>query len=208
MKEKYDDERYWKQINPSNRTDADLKVADINYTIVHTHIKLYNEIRKLNFDTVLEVGCGIGKNLRNLWIIFPDKKFYGCDINPLVLQKSTHYNVDSSIVFFDSTSKKISMDDNTIDLVFTNNVLQHISPKNIKEAINEISRVAKKYIIHSEDCYYKNLSEAPMIDADKDNPPSFNHDYEKIYSPRKVKFLIDNRNSKTKHNETIMLVEK
>ena len=208
MKEKYDDEEYWKQKNPSNRIDADLKAADINYAIGPSHIKLYNEIRKLNFDSAIEVGCGIGKNLRNLWIIFPDKKFYGCDINPFVLQKATHYNIDSNIVFFDSTSKKISMDDSTIDLVFTNNVLQHISPKNIKEAIKEISRVAIKYIVHSEDCYHKYLSEVPMIDTAKDNPPSFNHDYEKLYSPRKVKFLIDNRNSKTKHNETIMLVEK
>jgi len=208
MRAEYDDEEYWSQKNPSNSNIYDKRIP---YGIGPSHINLYNEIRKLDFKSIFEVGCGMGKNLRNLWIIFPDKKISGCDVNSFVTDTAVHYCLDAKINIFLSSAKKIKVNDNSFDLVFTNNFLQHVSPNNIKDVIKEIIRIASKFILHSEDCFYKHIdpSKTPMIDIDEDDPPSFNHDYEKLYSNiGKFKFLVDNRNSKLKCRETIMLIEK
>lgn len=205
----YDDTKYWPKDNASFGMKGKFKVDNL---IQKTHIDLYNEIRKLKFKRILEVGCGTGKHLRSMWILFPDKVIGGFDINEFVIGKAKDNLAGSPIELFVSSAQKINLKDNCVDMVFTNNMLQHISPNNIKKVISELVRISSKYIIHSESCYFRNLTKIPNVDQTYHHSPSFAHDYEKLYKEAlgdkgSFKMLIDNRNTTYKYLETVFLVE-
>ncbi len=201
----YDDNDYWSKDNASHGMNEKFKV---DHLIRGTHITLYNEIRKLKPERILEAGCGTGKNLKSMWILFPDKVLGGFDINPFIIDKAKNNLVASPVALFVSDAKKIKLGDNQVDVVFTNNLLQHISPKNIGKAISELIRVSSKYIIHSESCYFRNLTDAPELDRTYHPSPSFAHDYEKLYKGKGTfKWLIDNRDTQHKYLESVFLVE-
>lgn len=116
------------------------------------YIRRYGETKKninLKFlkginknKPILEVGCNIGNQLK----IFEDigfKKLFGIDINIKSLKKAKK-NINLNIV--ESSGFDIPFKDNYFNLVFTNNVLIHIHPKNLDKIFDEIYRVSNKYI--------------------------------------------------------------
>ena len=124
------------------------------------YIRRYGETKKninLKFlkginknKPILEVGCNIGNQLK----IFEDigfKKLFGIDINIKSLKKAKK-NINLNIV--ESSGFDIPFKDNYFNLVFTNNVLIHIHPKNLDKIFDEIYRVSNKYIFGFE--YFNN----------------------------------------------------
>ena len=116
------------------------------------YIRRYGETKKninLKFlkginknKPILEVGCNIGNQLK----IFEDigfKKLFGIDINIKSLKKAKK-NINLNII--ESSGFDIPFKDNYFNLVFTNNVLIHIHPKNLDKIFDEIYRVSNKYI--------------------------------------------------------------
>ena len=116
------------------------------------YIRRYGETKKninLKFlkginknKPILEVGCNIGNQLK----IFEDigfKKLIGIDINIKSLKKAKK-NINLNII--ESSGFDIPFKDNYFNLVFTNNVLIHIHPKNLDKIFDEIYRVSNKYI--------------------------------------------------------------
>lgn len=124
------------------------------------YIRRYGETKKninLKFlkginknKPILEVGCNIGNQLK----IFEDigfKKLFGIDINIKSLKKAKK-NINLNII--ESSGFDIPFKDNYFNLVFTNNVLIHIHPKNLDKIFDEIYRVSNKYIFGFE--YFNN----------------------------------------------------
>ena len=124
------------------------------------YIRRYGETKKninLKFlkginknKPILEVGCNIGNQLK----IFEDigfKKLFGIDINIKNLKKGKK-NINLNII--ESSGFDIPFKDNYFNLVFTNNVLIHIHPKNLDKIFDEIYRVSNKYIFGFE--YFNN----------------------------------------------------
>jgi len=97
----------------------------------------------INPKTCLDVGCGTGKLvyfLRKLGI-----EAYGIDISEYALERAEKgvkpYLKEGDIV-------KIPYPDNSFDLVVTIDVLEHIERQEIKKALTETVRVAKKWVLH------------------------------------------------------------
>jgi ubiquinone/menaquinone biosynthesis C-methylase UbiE len=88
--------------------------------------------------SILEVGCGRAE-LRNL------KGYIGLDFSPYIRKKNTL----SNFVFADVT-EKIPLPSKSVDAALSRNVLLHIAPDKIENAVQEISRVTKKLIILDE----------------------------------------------------------
>ena len=96
-----------------------------------------------NVNSVLDVGTGRGEfcnwAIDNLcqdvtgsdFAINPDPSFLNKNIN-----------------FIKNLSHEIPLPDNSVDLVVSFDVLEHIRPEDIPETIREFSRVAKKYMLH------------------------------------------------------------
>lgn len=102
--------------------------------------ELVNEIVSLNPISVLEFGCGTGKNLKEIQRLNKrDKTYvYGIDVSLIGLQ---HANIKNEIDYLalgdqDWLSKLYGF-----DVVFTCSVLDHI--ENVSPIIKEMQRMAK-----------------------------------------------------------------
>lgn len=108
-------------------------------------------IRKYQPASILEVGCGYGKQLRALRTAV-DAPLYGVDFSPSQLGQAQHYlegveNVTLAL----ASGARLPFPDHSFDLVLTSAVILHNPPK-IAEAIRrEVVRVSKRWTAHNED---------------------------------------------------------
>jgi len=114
----------------------------------------YNEefskfIRDLTFslkaENVLEVGCSTGNDLR----AFPENfDVSGIDLNDHALKKARQKL--GSFKFKKGSIIELPCGDSSFDLVFTHKVLNYIDDKDMANAISELFRVSRKYIVNFE----------------------------------------------------------
>lgn len=101
-------------------------------------------ISKLPRDSrILEVGCNIGLQLRAL----QDMGFtqlYGIELQAYAVEKSRE--ICSGINIIQGSGFDIPFKDKYFDIVCTNGVLIHISPKDLPTIMSEMARVCSKYI--------------------------------------------------------------
>lgn len=125
---------------------------------------LISRIKELKVETVLEVGCGFGRNLPYIAENIPHiKRLVGLEFSKTMIKSSKDYfklfEKNYNIDIVNANVKDIPFKDNEFDLIYTHVCLTHIPPKDIARATSEISRVAKNWIIHFE--RWKFLNEHP-----------------------------------------------
>lgn len=145
------------------------------------HHKILDEIYKLEFDSVLELGCD-GKDLPNLETLrgkYPDMKLAGCD-NILFahgVNKARTLNIGLDAV---DLNLGLPYSDKSYDLVFTSAVLMYV--KDLHRVLEDLPRVARKYIVLGETTErdYTKLINADWttIDIDKNFWPGSTYKYE------------------------------
>lgn len=113
--------------------------------------KFFNKFLK-NFDaidSVLEVGCNVGRNLEILKAIKPELSVWGIEPNTKAFRIACK-SLSGSRIF-----KKSIFDikwSNKFDLVFTAGVLIHIGDEDSEKAIRKICEASRRYILAIE--YY------------------------------------------------------
>ena len=108
-------------------------------------------------ESVLEVGCGFGRIMpsvvENLKV-----DVYGIELSSTMIEESIKYlngyDKKDKIHIQQAPAQKIPFGDKSFDLVYTHVCLTHIPPKDIPQVVDEICRVASKYIIHIERFWY------------------------------------------------------
>jgi len=109
---------------------------------------LIEYIEQLNPSSILEVGCGYG---RNLLLFNPNLQVTGIDFSKEMLKKGKYLcRHRANIKLIEMDAKKMKFPDNGFDIVFTDTVLAHIPNKEIAKSIDEIKRVAAKFVIIKE----------------------------------------------------------
>ena len=99
----------------------------------------------LRTQTVLEVGCNIGNDL----MLFPETfEVHGIDPNEKAIAKAKEKH--PTFNFQKGTVTKIPLPDNSVDFIFTHNVLNYVPDEEMEQAVNELFRVANKYILNCE----------------------------------------------------------
>ena len=113
----------------------------------HPHRELISKVlSKLNWISLLEIGCGPGANLVNILTHFEGKQVGGIDINPDAIKlaeetfKGGHFRVNSV--------DDIMMSDKSVDIVLSDMTLIYMG--DIDKAMSEIKRIARKYIVFCE----------------------------------------------------------
>ncbi len=99
--------------------------------------------RGLQIRRTLEVGCNIGIQLNHLQHL-GFEKLYGVEIQEDAVERSKRHTRHIHII--QGSAFDIPFKDAYFDLVFTNGVLIHIHPKDLKAAMSEIVRCSRKYI--------------------------------------------------------------
>ena len=101
--------------------------------------------------SILEVGCGYGKQLRALREHL-DVPLVGVDFSPSQIEQAKRYLRDcGDIEVFLGSGDRLPFADHSFDLVLTSAVILH-NPPPIAEAIRrEVIRVSRRWTAHNED---------------------------------------------------------
>ena len=145
---------YW---NERGKTPADVWPPEKS-------VYVSNVLGKLDFNTVLELGCGDGQ-LSKI-IRFFDCELTGLDISPdrLESNKFLHGAINSNFIDFTSTA--------LFDLVICSHFLLHIKPKDLDNVFKKMLWHAKKYIMIIEPAPNQNLGQWEYY--------NFEHDINKL----------------------------
>lgn len=101
---------------------------------------------------VLEFGCGVGRHLSYLRNI-PGIDIYGFDQSPTMLQQVNTWAEKEwmeSHICLGEANKKLPYKDKSFDIVYSAEVLIHISPEDIFSRLKEMLRLARWHILHLE----------------------------------------------------------
>jgi len=103
-----------------------------------------SKLKNIDFESIMEVGCQWGENLKVIKEDYPDKKVIGIDINKYILDESQNYLY--VIELKQGDVKKLDLPDNSVDIVFTEALFCMLNFKEVETGLKELIRVAKKYI--------------------------------------------------------------
>ena len=105
-------------------------------------------INGLDIKSILEVGSNIGLNINYVSkVVKDDVKLYAIEPNKRAFKKLvSNKNIKLENVWNCDTFN-LPLNYSSVDLVFTAGVLIHIHPDNLDRAIDEIVRIARKYVL-------------------------------------------------------------
>lgn len=89
-----------------------------------------------NDATVFDLGCGYGDFINNIQA----KQKIAVDLSP----ESKHY-CKEAVIFYQSSSSDLSfLQNESVDVTFSSNVLEHLEDKELHETLKEIFRIIRK----------------------------------------------------------------
>ena len=130
-------------------------------------------IGDLDIMSIAEIGCGAGHNLISLSELNPNYTLVGVDPNLYAVIKAIQNKVTALTGDCFDTYLKSSY----YDLVFTSGVLMHVAPEDMGRAVEEISRIARKYILIIE--YYSEKEES--VNYHGHNDLLWKRDYKNLF---------------------------
>jgi len=103
---------------------------------------LLNKMNELNFNNILDVGCGTGKMLSRIIQIKGDKiNVYGLDISEEMLKKADS-RLGKKVTLIHGNSDNIPLDSDLFNIVICNYSFHHYPDP--EKVIDEMRRVLKK----------------------------------------------------------------
>jgi len=105
-------------------------------------------LTEFSAQTVLEVGCNIGANLRWIAALRPPQQVYGVDINLKALNELRRTLPDVNAMW--SPGRELPFRDRWFDLVFTMGVLIHQPETTLPLVMAEIVRCSRRYVLCGE----------------------------------------------------------
>ena len=99
-------------------------------------------------QTVLEVGCNLGANLRWISSVLPGRQVYGVDVNESAVRKVRADLPDVNAVW--SKARDLPFRDGFFDLAFTAGVLIHQSPDALPIVMSQIVRCSGRFVLAAE----------------------------------------------------------
>ncbi len=103
--------------------------------------------------SVLEVGCGYGKQIESIrTVVGTEVQITGLDFSPsqLALAQS-HLKDDPNVFLIQGSGDRLPFPDQSFDLVLTSAVILHNPPEIAESMRRELLRVARHWCVHNED---------------------------------------------------------
>ncbi len=133
--------------------------------------------------SVLELGCGSGRNLYWLYEAMPDCRLQGIDVNPHAVEEARRQLGIAAEIVEGSLYDLSRWADDSVDVVFTSGVLMHTPADRVDSVIREMHRIARVAVLHFE-------LHGPSHSFDYHRYP---RDYKKLYESLKVGTAISYR---------------
>mgnify|MGYP001248944247 CR=1 FL=1 len=144
----------------SKKIGTDYTIRSIKFENRYPTIGKTLVSNKIKVNSILELGCNVGFNLKVLKKIYPRANIVGVEINKAAYEiaKKNYNCLNESLIYFKSSKK--------FDLVITSGVLIHQSPKLLKKIYKNIYNLSKKYIYIDE---YFNPTPVKILYRNKKN---------------------------------------
>lgn len=139
--------------------------------------------------TLLEVGCGFGRNIRYILDHYPyPLVITGIDFSTTMLENAKTYlgmKQASSVTLQHADVLKLPFSSASFDTILCHGVLMHMGPRTVEKAISELVRVTKNTLIVIE----QNDSIKPLCDKpyQRINFFTYTYPYKKLFRAQGVK---------------------
>jgi SAM-dependent methyltransferase len=141
--------------------------------------QLIDILKKIKFESVLEIGCGFGRVTNLILNEFDVDRYVATDISQIQLDNAREHLHRKHIVDYIQVDITIpsklpsKIMNNKFDLVIATEVLMHILPRDIFNVIGTMIYVSNNHVINID--YHE--------EEDKElRSHNFKHDYEHIYN--------------------------
>jgi len=122
--------------------EKDLQIfGEENSYFAEYKTKIVRELITNNPSSILDYGCGIGRNIKHLARYFPNTNIYGCDISKKSLEIASNMNPHDK--FFEIKDEELEKHKGFFDLVFVSCVLHHVHPNQRNQSIKNIHSLLK-----------------------------------------------------------------
>lgn len=112
----------------------------------HPHrLLIVKVLKSLDWLSLIEIGVGGGANLINITKYIQGKQLGGIDINSDAIELCR--KTFQGGLFKVNSADNVMLSDKSTDVVLSDMCLIYVSPNKIKKYINEIKRIARKYIV-------------------------------------------------------------
>lgn len=121
-------------------------------SVAHPHRQKTLEILKTltPFETLLEIGCSAGPNLKLIHEEFPRVNLVGIDPNEASVE-AAHAFVPSAGVIIDDV-RRMQFGMKSFDVVLADASLMYVEPDEIRAVMDSIALIAKKAVVIVERC--------------------------------------------------------
>ena len=103
-------------------------------------------LRPLEFQSVLEVGCGFGRIASLIRRVNPKASYTGLDLS-LTMIAAAHDRLGADAELVDSALGDFKPKSRTWDLVIAVEVLMHVPPEGVVKAVRKLDRLAVAHIV-------------------------------------------------------------
>jgi ubiquinone/menaquinone biosynthesis C-methylase UbiE len=102
-------------------------------------------------SSILELGCGAGRNLVAISNRLPEVKIAGVEINPAAVQlANAQFKGQTPVSLGNLYSDLSAFADDSMDIVFTCGVLMHVPHDKVVAILRQMHRIARRAVIHFE----------------------------------------------------------
>ncbi len=162
-------EVYFNEITASGYLDREVFFQDA----------LVDALRKMEFSSFFEAGCGFGWNIGRVKREFPGAFVGGVDFSFSQLRHSRLHLQDLPLPVVNGDATAMPFKDNAFDVGFTLGVFMNIHPRKIRAALGEMLRVCSRRVIHIE--YDENHTTKALREKRAFKTNIVSHDYCALY---------------------------
>lgn len=149
--------------------------------ILPQHPWMLQKILASKPKSILEIGCGFGRNIKYFIDKGVDaKSITGVDISWKMIERAKAYINNNNVRLFVGGVENLPFNNKSFDFIIIHAVFMHVKPRDINRAISEVLRVGRKDIIVIEQNY------SPGKDDLNANQYTFIHNYKKLFKEFKL----------------------
>jgi ubiquinone/menaquinone biosynthesis C-methylase UbiE len=126
----------------------DKAYSDKNNYVYEMRPQLFEVLKQFEFNSLLEVGCGNGRNLKYIQNNFDVSVLKGIDLSVAGVDVAKKNGIDAVV----GSADRLPFSNAMYDVVLTYHSLEQMKYI-IEDVIKEIYRVSKKYVICFEPCF-------------------------------------------------------
>lgn len=167
---------YWQQ-RAVTQWDEDCASAANDLTYRQALSETVDELRQLEWNSLLEVGCGFGRVLRALRAAFPDRLLVGGDFSFDQLQHAVGYLAGQQVGIAQVEAHRLPFADRQFDIVLTSSLLIYVHPDELPMTLREFKRVGRRSLVLVENA--KDFLDTPRRRQLMRTAPFYGH----VYTP-------------------------